>query len=180
VPEKLFERSAVLFEEVEDERGSKRKRELGRTTWRHTGRELTKELTLSISGRTKSDALFLEVENGDNQPLELKEFQLHVPVSILVFKATPGEETWLYYGNPAARAPRYDIALAANELLLSPKIDARLGREQPLRAEPWWRGSSSSPASRWLLWTALVAVVLLLLLVIRKLLPAGLDSAGGA
>lgn len=178
-PEKLFERNAVLFEEVEDERGSKQKRELGRTTWRHTGRELAKELTLSISGRTRSDALFLEVENGDNQPLELKQFQLHVPVNVLVFKATPGEATWLYYGNPKANAPRYDITLAANELLLSPKIEAQLGMEQVLRAEPWWRGTSSSPASHWLLWTVLGAVVLLLLLTIRKLLPAGLDPGGG-
>ncbi|HEU0007264.1 MAG TPA: DUF3999 family protein [Terriglobia bacterium] len=74
-PEKLFERSSVLFEEVEDERGSKQKRELGRTTWRHAGRDKAKELTLSISERSRSDALILEVENGDNQPLELKEFQ---------------------------------------------------------------------------------------------------------
>jgi len=78
-------------------------------------------------------------KTGTLEQLELKEFQLHVPVSVLVFKATPGEETWLYYGNPKVSAPRYDITLAANELLLSPKSEAQLGMEQALRAEPWCR-----------------------------------------
>jgi len=105
----LFERSAVLFDEARDERGNQARREVGRAIWRHTGSEAPPDLTLDLVGKVASSSLLLEVENGDNLPLALESFVLQLAVTQLVFKAAPGPESWLYYGNPKALAPRYDL-----------------------------------------------------------------------
>ena len=49
------------------------------------------------------------VEDGDNAPLVLSGFALHSLDRKVLFQKGPEEDYFLYYGNPAARAPTYDL-----------------------------------------------------------------------
>jgi hypothetical protein len=170
LPSSIFARQVRVYEELTPQHGRLQQLELGRTLWRQTPLDPLREGIIRISNPL-SDTLYLEIENGDNPPLELGRFRLQYTTRHLLFKASPGSALWLYYDNPKGTVPRYDIALVADELVNATKVEAILKEDvsTPEGARDSSKGLASS--GTFLFWGAMVMVVLILLAVIRKLLP---------
>jgi len=166
---RLFQRRARLWEEVPDGRGGKRVRELGSAHWQRTPDSPPAMLTLSLTASPISDTLWLETDNGDNPALELGGFRLLHQVTRLVFKATEAVE--LYYGQPTADAPRYDLALVAQQLLTADRATAALGPGEVLREAGWREGELLTGLRGWIFWGILALVVAGLLMILARLLP---------
>jgi hypothetical protein len=166
----LFERSMSLYEELADERGDTYRHALGGASWRQTPGRTSKDFAVMLDSAPRSDTLFLETENGDNPPIELEKFQTVYRATRLLFKAKPGDELFLYYGNPRVDSPRYDLSLVANQLLAAEKNVASLSAEEQLRKTSWRENSTPSQGGIFF-WVILAVVVLALLLIISRLLP---------
>jgi hypothetical protein len=112
----------------------------------------------------------LEVDDGDNAPLDLRSAVAIVRVPRIVFKAAPGNLR-LLLGNRAAEAPRYDIAGLRSELLAYSAIAAHaraLGDNQASRPS-LFSGFDAAPRGA-LVWTAIiVAIVALVALTLKTL-----------
>ena len=126
----------------------------------------------------------LSVDEGDNVPVSLWRFSFHGSDRLLRFQAEPGGEYSLYYGNPAAEAPVYDLQRVTPYLETEGLPVATLGSQQLNEA---FTGPDVPVTERlpWLLpvGVALAAAVLAALLygVIRQarkaLPPPGEESA---
>jgi hypothetical protein len=169
----LFHRQIRLWEEVTDERGDKFASELGRATWEQTPNSPKRDLTIDLNARPKSDTLFLETDNGDNPAIELREFRGFYPVTHLVFKATPdpAQPVWLYYGNPEAVAPHYDLTLVTGELLKAERSSITMGAEENLAPKPSFAAQTLTGSTRYIFWGALALVVIVLLAIMSRFLP---------
>src|SRR5439155_8180202 len=112
----LFHREMRVWEEVTDERGDKFPRELGHAAWDQVPTKATRDLVIQLDAQPQGDTLFLETDNGDNPPIELREFRCYYPATRFFFKAAPDSTrpAWSYYGNCKARAPLYDLSLLAS------------------------------------------------------------------
>ncbi len=166
----LFQRSMSLYEEVAGERGGQYRRELGGVSWEQRPERKTKDFIVLLASPPQSDKLFLETENGDNPPIELENFQMRYAATRLLFKAGPGDGLFLYYGNPRVAPPRYDLSLAADQLLAAEKNVASLSGEEQLRKSSW-RENQIPGRGGLLFWGILAAVVVGLLIIIGGLLP---------
>jgi hypothetical protein len=168
-PAPFFKRDARLVEERRDERGVASSHTLGSAAWMRGPGEKQTPLTLSLMTRPESDTLFLEVENGDNPPLDLQGVQAWHPVSRLLFKSAPAPGIWLYYGNAYASRPQYDLELAVPKLLAAEKNEVKPGPEEVLKPGAVRRLSSGQAG--WIFWSALGLVVAGLLFILARLLP---------
>ncbi|MGB6686296.1 MAG: DUF3999 family protein [Terracidiphilus sp.] len=103
----------------------------------------------------------IEIENGDDRPIQLQSVRLEMIERDLCFDASANAGFTLYYGDPALQAPRYDYArLFAFEATAA---QATLGPEQQnaeYRPRPDQRPFTEKHLA--LLWVALIAVILLL------------------
>ena len=151
-----------------DGHGGRFRNELGGAEWKRTA-DSKDFLTVTLASAPQSDTVFLETDNGDNPPIDLDNLRLLYPVTRIVFKATAPPT--LYYGNPSASAPRYDLGLVATKLLSAEKAVATPGTEEILRKVPWIEGEPLTGARGWLFWGILVLVVAGLITVIVRLLP---------
>ena len=126
----------------------------------------------------------LEIDDADNEPLLLKGYTFHGADRLIRFQAEPGREYALYYGNPVAEAPVYDLRQVVPYLDTENLPVATLGSQQPNEA---FSGLDVPVTERlpWLLPTgvALAALVVAALLYgvvkqARKVLPPpGEESA---
>ncbi len=177
-PALLLEREVRVWEEVPDERGDKVPQEIGRASWRRTPGEAPRELGVHVSRRPVTDTLFVETDNGDNPPIELASVRAWYPATRLAFKtADVGDTLHLYYGNPEAARPRYDLALVAPQLLAAEKCTATLGLEEGGKKSAWFEPEPFSSSSRIAFWSVLAAVVAALLFVLARLLPKSTPPA---
>ena len=169
----LFHRQMRLSEEVTDERGDKFVVELGGAAWDQTPNSPKRDLVIELGARPKSDTLFLETDNGDNPAIELHDFRGFYPVTRVVFKATPdpAQPIWLYYGNPDAAGPHYDLTLVAGELLKSERNSITAGAEENLSPKPSFAGQTLTGSTRYIFWGALALVVIVLLAIMSRFLP---------
>jgi len=170
-PDMVFRRTVRLYETPSDGRGASARRLLASAVCGGAGgRGSPVSCPLYGPWRVNGDRLELEVDNGDNKPLELSGFRFQYPVSRLLFKWKGGDGPYLLYGNSPAAPPRYDIALVAGELLEGDKHAARLEGEASGGA-----GLAGlklgGPAAKALFWAALIAVAGLLVFLIVRLLP---------
>ena len=167
----LFQREVILWENVTDDRGDKSRRELGRARWERIPNRPAVQFALSVDGMPRSDTLFLETDNGDNPPIELREFRAYYPVTRVVFKTGTNSTLSLYYGNPEAASPRYDVSLIADQLLRAERSPAILGAQggSGLSAERF--SQSLGGSARYIFWGVLGIVVIGLLVLISRLLP---------
>lgn len=172
----LFERSLSLYEQLADERGGQYRQVLGGGLWQQTPERPSKDFALELDGAPRSGTLFLETENGDNPPVELEKFQVFYPATHILFKAKPGDELYLYYGNARVALPRYDLRLAADQLLAAEKNAASLSAEEQLRSFSW-REDPRPGQGGLLFWGILAAVVVVLLMIIARLLPKAQATA---
>ena len=166
----LFQRSMTLAAEETDERGNTFYRQLGSGTWTQTLDRKTKEFSLRLDSVARSDTLILETENGDNPPVELEKFTAFYPATRILFKAKADNELFLYYGNPRASSPQYDLSLVANQLQAADKKTASLSSEQQLKKSSW-RENEVSGQGGIVFWGMLAVVVIGLLVIISRLLP---------
>jgi hypothetical protein len=166
----LFQRDLRLYEMVSDERGQEFENSLGQVNWVQTPESKTKEFDLALNQTPQTASLILDTDNGDNSPLQLEQFKLFYPATRILFKAMPGEELSLCYGNANASPPRYDLSLVAGQLLAADKNAASLAGEEPLQ-KPSWHATEITPNSRYFFWGVLGLVVVVLLIVISRLLP---------
>jgi len=166
----LFQREVTLYEEVADERGEKYRRNLGSVTWVQTPNRPAKEFAMNFGSPLQTDTLILETHNGDNPPIELKQFQVFYPATRVLFKAEPANELFLYYGNPRVSSPRYDLSLVAGQLLAADKTPASLAAGEQLKKTSWAEGRTPGKGGV-LFWGILALVVVALLVIISRLLP---------
>ena len=119
-----------LWEETTDDMGNKYPHEIGRATWQQTPAHSSGEFVMVIDQPPLGDALFLETGNGDNPAIELHDFRFYYPVTRMLFKATPDpvKPVWLYYGNPDAATPHYDLSLVGRGTSSRGKIHCSRGR----------------------------------------------------
>jgi len=166
----FFQRQVSLTEQVPDERGNAYTATRASATWTRTLEQRKEKLVLSLSPPA-GDLLMLEIENGDNPPLALKNFSLRHPVTRMIFKSGSEAAPFLYYGNPQASRPRYDIDLVARQLLAAEKVKATLGQAESLKKSAWSESAGLSGKAGWIFWVVLGVVVVALLVVISRLLP---------
>jgi uncharacterized protein DUF3999 len=175
----LFQRDVTLYEELTDERGEKFRRNLGGANWTQTPDHNSKEFVLTLDEPPRTGTLFLETQNGDNPPVELEKFAMFYPATRILFKAKPGDGLFLYYGNPRASAPSYDLSLVAGQLLAADKTAATPAAEEQLKKSSW-RENESPGNGGVIFWGILAVVVVVLLAVISKLLPKSPPPASSA
>jgi len=169
----LFEREMLLWEETADDRGDKFHRELGHAAWKKVPGGTTQEFAIHLNVAPRSGTLFLETDNGDNPAIKLRDFRGHYPVSRVVFTAASDstQPIWIYYGNPDAASPRYDVALIADQLLRAERAPAALGQPQNMHSKTERIIRTLSGSSLYIFWGVLAIVVIALLLLISRLLP---------
>ncbi len=161
----LFDRFISLQEPMD---GDKR-RSLSSAAWQRQPSQPMTPLKFTLASRLQGDALFIETDNGDNAPLQLTRTLLSHRLTRLWFRASDTTPVHLYYHEPEATAPRYDLTLVRTEFEKATKIPAKLGPAETLRVIAKAKADSTSGGP--LLWTALALAVGGLLWVIRRLLP---------
>jgi hypothetical protein len=166
----LFQREILLYEELTDERGEKYLHDLGRASWVQKPDRNSREFFLTLDSLPQSNTLFLETHNGDNPPIALEKFQFFYPATRILFKAGSDNELFLYYGNPQATTPNYDLSLVAGQLLSAEKAIASPGIGQQLRKSSW-REHEIPNKGGVVFWGILALVVVVLLVIISRLLP---------
>lgn len=162
----LFERELVVTEERAERTHESGRRELGRAHWIQTPERKRGAFEIQLTGTPSGSSLWVETQDGDNAPLELKTVQALVQGMELLFQTKDGAQVELAYGNPEAPPPRYDLSLVAPRLLSARKLEAGLADSDPAAAAPRLQVSSSG-----LFYGILIIVVIGLLWVISRLIP---------
>jgi hypothetical protein len=166
----LFHREMTLYEELEDERGTKYRQPVAQESWMQTPDHTNREFVLQIDGPLHGDQIFLETHNGDNPPIDLQNFRLFYSASRILFKATTNEPVFLYYGNARVQPPQYDLNLVGDQLVMADKAVASLSAEERLQASAALDHRPSGKGTL-ALWSVLGLVVVVLLWLIARLLP---------
>lgn len=105
------------------------------------------------------DALVLEVEDGDDAPLEWSRARARLPLPDLYFVA-PASEYALLLGHPEADPPRYELERVRARVLAAESADAQAGELAPnpdFRRRARWR--TDRGLGRVLLWGSLALAV---------------------
>jgi hypothetical protein len=115
--------------------------------------------------------LRVKIFNYDDRPIKISAVKVSGHPRYLLFRREAGHSYRLFYGNPLAAPPRYDIEQLAAYLNLEKLPVARLGDER--RLEPAARAEESRPprGPLWL-WAALVAAAAVLGTLIYRLARA--------
>lgn len=165
----LFQRELRLFEKLTDQNGAAYENTLAGGSWNRTPEPGVPETrSFELSGRSRTPALWIETDNGDNPPIALSSAQAVYPVVRLIFKTAETEGFTLAYGNSDSAPPRYDLRLVAAKLVASPREVAAFGSgTAAAAAKKAFGGMSGGP----LFWGALALVVVVLLVIVAKLLP---------
>jgi hypothetical protein len=169
----FFKRDVALWEQVPDERGNLNDIQRGTVSWVRSLNQARTPLLMDISGPLATDAVFLEMENGDNPPLAVDRIEMEYAVARLIFKASGEGTVYLYYGNPKAHRPQYDIDLAARQMFAEEKHKVSAGAGEELRGHVFYRFGG---AAGWMFWGVLCLVVVGLVVVITRLLPKHLSE----
>ena len=166
-PARVFTRVVRVFVEREDRRSPKGRAfdQVTESTWTHSEPEWpAPPLSLALPDRMP-DTLWLVVDEGDNSPLPLARPRLLLPAFRLRFFREADAPLTLLYGNPAATAPRYDLALLAPRLVGAPAHEVWPGPE----GAPQDAGSRTLSPTR-IFWAALVGAVVVLVVLLARLL----------
>ena len=141
---------------------------------------LSREESLKLDFPESRDRyVSLRIYNRDDRPLDVKAATLGVIRSRVKFKPAGAGPYWLYYGNPDARVPQYDLRdLLAREMprmetIVFPGVEQRnpAYREKPPAPKPW---SERHPEILYI--TLALAVAGMGTVTVRFLLKAKADS----
>lgn len=166
----LFQRQLRVFEKLTNQNGGAYELTLASGDWSRTPEPgVPESRVFEIGGRTHTDTLWIETNNGDNPAITLGAVQAIYPVARMIFKTADTDDVSLAYGNPTANAPRYDLSLVAVKLLTAPRNLAKLDRDETTSgaAKDLFSGLKGGPV----FWAALGFVVVVLLVVVARLLP---------
>jgi hypothetical protein len=169
----LFQRTILVYDLGESSRGEDQLRLLGQATWTRKPNETNQFFTIELNAVPRSNRLLLETENGDNPSITIQNVKLAYPITRVLFKATADPLLHLYFGNPEARSPHYDLAIVGEQILRADKRPATLGSLERLKPTGV---RFSSRSSSWAFWTVLVAVVAGLLFIVTRLLPPARET----
>jgi hypothetical protein len=116
--------------------------------------------------------LTLEVDDGDNAPLEITGGAAFVRVPRVVFKSAPGNLR-LLLGNRSADSPRYDIAGLRSELLAYSAIAAHAGAlgENKGAKRALFSDFETAPRGA-LVWGAIIVAIIALIALTLKTLKS--------
>jgi len=171
----LFNRTFLLQSQNEDSYGNPITRFHGTAQWiKSVTNSDDAQLYLNLQGQRLPTSVMLETDNGDNPAIPLQNISITYSQPSLLAKITSDAPLFLYYGNPHARFPAYDLDLVRSSLQKAEKITTPLGKEERLKASDVSRQSISS-GSPWL-WLALGSVVVVLLVIVAKLLPKPVEA----
>ncbi|MFC1671543.1 DUF3999 family protein [Planctomycetota bacterium] len=138
-----------------------------------TGGGADEELTLGITG-TAYRYLRIEIQNGDDPPLQFQSASANRLVHYLVFPPQADGAHFLYLGNPDARSPRYDLSHYVDRLRGEGVTPASLGA---MTANPHYRAEGPtipwSEQFQWVIWLALLAVFGVLALLLHRQIRDG-------
>lgn len=168
----LFERDVTLLRETTGPRGEQVRSVVASAVWRRTPGTAPNTLVLALDGRPMGATLWLEIHNGDNAPPGLSRVTGSYEIGRLHFLAPVSPATTLYYGNPSASSPVYDLQLIAARVVNAPASVAVAGPAEWNHARGPARLWEKASGGIWIFWGALAVVVACLLLVLRRVLPA--------
>jgi hypothetical protein len=125
--------------------------------------------------------LKIEIANADDPPLEFTGARVMRREQFAAFQPKPDRSYTLYFGNPNARPPVYDIAKYANRLRAEGVVTASLGSLQfntvkrPPKPSPWLE------QNRWVLWVVLAVGMIILGTIVERLIKSiGKPSDSGS
>lgn len=168
----LFEREVTLLEKNNGPRGEQIRSILATTVWRRLPGAASGNLVLPLDGRPAGTTLWLEIRNGDNAPLTVLKATGAYAVGRLHFLAPVNPATTLYYGNPSAAPPAYDLQLIASRVMDAPASVVVAGPAEWNQTSQQVRSWDLGNRGIWIFWGALALVVVSLLLILRRILPA--------
>lgn len=170
----LFERQFRVYEKWTGDNGAPVENALANASWSRTPEPGVPETKVfELSGRTHTNSLFLETDNGDNPAIVVSRAQAVYPVVRLVFKTSEVDGFTLAYGNDNANPPRYDLSLVAAKLLTASRTVAQIAAGPLASADKTFAGLNGGVV----FWGALALVIVVLLVVVAKLLPKPPPSA---
>jgi len=164
----LFTRRFVVTTRRGDDFGNDWPVTLASADWTKSG-TADVSLHLNLGGQRLPRKLLLETDHGDNPPIAIDELLVRYAAPSLAAKLVDSAPVYLYYGNPNAVRPQYDLQLVRNELLGSAPQAAATGEEEILKPDSREKRRVDA-GSPWL-WLALGSVVIVLLVIVARLLP---------
>lgn len=135
-----FSRGLTVLEEERDARGITGHRMLGTARWDRRPGERPHPVDIPVAP-PRTNSLRVEIENGDNAPLQIDRVEIQTPFVRIDFVFAPGERLSLLSDNPQASSPPYDFAMIADRVLAAPARAARLGPSTTTREQvclPKW------------------------------------------
>jgi hypothetical protein len=139
---------------------------------------VSNEESLAVTFEERHDRyLRLRIFNGDNRPVPVPRVVIETPRQLVKFPAPNGGAYWLYYGNPIARVPVYDLAAILSRQdpppETSPMVQAwqnNPGYRPPATpSKPW---SEQYPAALYIALTAAVIIMgVVTIRFLRKIRP---------
>jgi hypothetical protein len=146
-------------------------------TWRMVARgaifQIGDEKSLGIAYTERRERyLRLRMFNGDNLPVPVERIYVETLKRLVKFQAPSEGDYWMYYGNPTARTPMYDLAAILSRQTPSLETTPMVAewqlnpeyRPAPGQAKPW---SERHPA---VLYGALAAAIVVMGLVTVRFL----------
>ena len=167
-PSPLFTRRFVVTIQRKDVLGNVWTDNAGTADWTKSGGDDSR-LVLGLGRQRLTQTFILETDNGDNPPIDLADIAVRSAGASVTAKLVGDDPLFLYYGNPKATPPQYDLRLAGDELIAADQHAANLGDEEILHPDARQTGAADA-GSPWL-WLALAGVVAVLLVIVAKLLP---------
>lgn len=167
----IFRRKMIVYEMTRDQAGRSTRHVLGEDALARNGTEVAPELVLSLQQSPRTSTIWIELDNGDNAPLALDDFQAFYPGAYLLFKKLSSDPCLLFFGNSEAEPPSYDIELVARDIIAEKPNVAHLGPMETANHPPWWKIDLDGPIAFWAYWGTLAAVAVGLIVVIARLLP---------
>ncbi len=164
----LFTRTFVAIAERKDHLGNAWSEALGSADWTKSV-SADVPLVMNLGGRRLPEKFVLETDHGDNPPVPVDGVIVRYAAPSITTKLTDNAPVFIYYGNPHAPQPQYDLRLVRDELLASEPHGTTLGDEEMLK--PDTREKRRVDAGSPWLWLALGAVVIVLLVIVARLLP---------
>lgn len=159
VAPEYFERSLEINEVDPNTRGRKAKRQLGRAVWKRAPGEARSEFWIPIE-KPHASEIELDIDNGDDAALAITSVLGRLAIKRVDFEFSPKEQLSLFWRNPQASPPRYDLPLIANRVFSSPALPASLG---PLELT-----HPVSPAIPKWFWAAAIVAGLIIALVLAR------------
>jgi hypothetical protein len=130
-------------------------------------------LSISLNGfPADQTVLRLNIDHGDNQPIELEDVQAAYQTRDLFFLAPEAGEYLIAGGNSSAKSASYDLSIVRDYLLNTEPVKIKMGEIEPFQYAQWDEKLNRVFSEQgWGLYAVLGFVTLILLIIIVRLFP---------